>query len=215
MTRSLGYLMLALAAIIAACVSVPLGHAEDLPKASKVYSPLDQPVPETLGWKAHNAYIGIMGSYAWRPDPTGEGGDKPDLLGVGGPLADEWQLGLVAGYLYRSGATGWAGGVEIDWTPHELSRLRDDDGTLTVRGRAGAFVSSKVFVYGTAGFMLDQDVLTGLVMQGPVVGGGVEFDITKNLAVGAELLHYRYGSDYLDWGDEGATQVRVRALVKF
>jgi opacity protein-like surface antigen len=194
-----------LAVLLAACVSVPYGRAEGLPAASKVWSPLAQPAPETLGWKAHNFYAGVVGSYAWRPDLEGEGS----------PMADEWQLGLLAGYLYRSGATGWAGGVEADWTPHDLGRLRDDDGTLSVRARAGAFVSSKTFVYGTFGAQLEMDTLTGLVMQGPVVGGGVEVDIAANLALRVEVLHSRYGADYLDWGDDGATTARVGAAFKF
>jgi hypothetical protein len=63
--------------------------------------------------------------------------------------------------------------------------------------------------------MLDQDALTGLTMQGPVVGGGVEVDITTTLAIRAEVLHYRYGADYLDWGEDGATQMRLGAAVKF
>jgi hypothetical protein len=58
-------------------------------------------------------------------------------------------------------------------------------------------------------------VLTGLVMQGPVVGGGMEVDIAANLALRVEVLHLRYGADYLDWGDEGSTQARVGAAWKF
>jgi opacity protein-like surface antigen len=208
----LWYLGLALiigmmAVALIACVSVPYGRADGLPTKSRVWTPLAESAPETLGWKAHNFYAGVMGSYAWRPDP-----DKEEQLG---PLADEWQLGILAGYLYRSGATGWAAGAEIDWTPHVWDRLRDDDGTLTVRGRAGAFVTSKTFVYGTVGGYLDKDVLTGLVMQGPVVGGGVEQDITANLVLRAEVLHSRYGSDYTDWGSEGDTKLRLGAAVKF
>lgn len=198
-------LIVLLAVALIGCVSVPYGRADGLPKASKIWTPLSQPAPETLGWKAHNFYMGAVGSYAWYPDSQGEGS----------PLADEWQLGLLAGYLYRTGATGFAAGVEVDWTPHDLGRLRDDDGTLTARIRAGAFVSSKTFVYGTFGAQLDQDVLTGLVMQGPVVGGGIEVDIAANLALRVEVLHSRYGADYLDWGDEGDTKARVGAAFKF
>jgi hypothetical protein len=194
-----------LAVALIACVSVPYGHADGLPKTSRVADPWQPAVEPTVGWKAHNFYLGAVGSYGWHPDMQGEGS----------PLADEWQLGLLAGYLYRTGATGFAAGVEVDWTPHELNRLRDDDGTLTVRGRAGAFVSAKTFVYGTAGFLYDKDVLTGLVMQGPVVGGGMEVDIAANLALRVEVLHLRYGADYLDWGDEGSTQARVGAAWKF
>lgn len=215
MTRWFTYLMLTLAALLAACVSIPLGHADGLPTKSKIWSPLNTPAPETLGWKAHNFYIGAVGSYAAYPDAARSDGYKPEFRFGGGPLADEWQLGLLAGYLYRSGPTGWAGGVEIDWTPHAIDRLRDDDGTLTVRGRLGAFVSPKAFVYGTFGAQLDMDVLTGLVMQGPVVGGGLEYDITSNLMLRVEVLHLRYGTDYVDWGDEGATQARVGAAFKF
>lgn len=201
-------LIIVCAVLLVGCMSVPV-RAEGLPKASKVWTPLAEPAPETLGWKAHNFYAGVMGSYAWRPDF--DDGDKPQS----GPLADEWQLGLLAGYLYRTGATGLAAGVEVDWTPHALNRLRDDDGTLTVRGRAGAFVSSKTFVYGTVGIGLTMDEPAGLVMQGPVVGAGVEVDLTTNLALRAEVLHFRHGADYLDWGDEGATQARVGAAFKF
>lgn len=215
MKRVLTCLMLTLAALLAACVSVPLGHADGLPTKSKIWSPLNVLEP-TLGWKAHNFYIGAVGSYSSYPGPARSDDDyKPEFRFGGGPLADEWQLGILAGYLYRSGATGWAGGVEVDWTPHALSRLRDDDGAMTLRARAGAFVSSKTFVYGTAGAHIDLDVLTGLVMQGPVVGGGIEYDIASNLVLRAEVLHLRYGADYADWGDEGATQARVGAALKF
>ena len=38
-----------LAAALIACVSVPYGRADGLPKTSKIWSPLNQPLPETLG----------------------------------------------------------------------------------------------------------------------------------------------------------------------
>jgi hypothetical protein len=47
------------------------------------------------------------------------------------------------------------------------------------------------------------------------VGGGVDKDVTANVAVRAEVLHYRHADDYFDWGDDGSTVGRVGLLLKF
>ena len=52
--------------------------------------------------------------------------------------------------------------------------------------------------------------------KGPVVGGGIEQDIQgTNVAIRAEVLHYRHSDEYTGWGDFGSTAGRVGLVFKF
>lgn len=156
--------------------------------------------PAAPEYKAHTFYLGGVGGGAW-----GENQDFEDGVVQGG---------IVAGYLWRSGVLGL--GVEADYVLRDLGDAALDDGTASIRGRAGMFVGTGTFLYATAGVAQATEAAApdGL-RKGLVVGGGVEKDIAANLALRIEALHYRHADDYFEWGEEGSTAVRGGLVVKF
>jgi hypothetical protein len=122
--------------------------------------------------------------------------------GAGWPLwtqalpSETWQGGIVAGYLWRSKVLG--AGVEADYVARDLREFAIDDGIASLRGRLGLFVAPGTFLYGSAGVgEATGDVVPDRFSKGLVVGGGIEKDVA-NLAVRAEVLHYRHAEDYLE-----------------
>ncbi len=172
MTRIIAVLLVAGFALVA-CAALPRAEGAELPKKSKIKAaqqpaaPQYEPPPyappvDEIGWKAHNWYMGLVGGYALGPRES--------------ELPDTWHGGIVGGYLWRSGATGLAAGIEADYVIRDLGRFQLDDGVTSLRGRAGVFVTPKTFVYGTAGVAQATPAFVpdGL-RKGPVVGGGIEF----------------------------------------
>jgi opacity protein-like surface antigen len=174
--------------------------ADGLPRTSRIAAPpASIAAPAEPAWKAHNWYIGGVAGGAWAPNSAG---------------SDVAQAGAVAGYLWRSAVLGL--GIEADYAIRDLADFSIDDGTASVRGRAGVFVGPGTFLYGTAGVaQATPATLSGDLRKGLVVGGGVEKDIAANLALRAEVLHYRHDDELLGWGEEGSTAVRGGVLFKF
>ena len=113
----------------------------------------------------------------------------------------------------------------------------------SVRGRFGV-AADRAFIYGTAGWaqarfnytyaLNDTGLLSGASLDfttdGLVVGVGAEYALWNNIVVGAEYLHYAFGSDKLlpsvqevgPWGASGdhinlktVDVVRLRASYLF
>lgn len=172
--------------------------ADGLPRTGKIAAPPAYTAPSEPGWKAHNWYVGGVAGHSWAPDSAD----------------DAWQGGIVAGYLWRSAVLGL--GIEADYVIRDLGDFALDDGTTSVRGRAGVFVGPGTFLYGTAGVaQATPATLSGDLRKGLVVGGGIEKDIAANLALRAEVLHYRHTDRHFEWGEEGSTAVRGGVLFKF
>lgn len=194
---ALGSLIVALIATIGACASFAEGLPAKAwtPSNAPAYTPLDSP-PEST-WKAHNWYLGIVGGHAWTPDG----------------VDDTWHGGIVGGYLWRNASIG--AGIEADYVVRDLGDFTVDDGVASLRGRAGVFFGT-TFVYGTAGIAEATDtIVPDGFRRGLVVGAGVERDIVSNMALRAEVLHYRHADDYFEWGEEGSTAVRAGVMMKF
>lgn len=197
-------LALLLAAALAACSSLR-ADAEGINRRSRVAAPAYVAPSEAPAYKVHNWYGGVVGGYAWLPDEAAE-------LGID----DAWHGGIVAGYLWRP--TPRLGlGIEGDYVVRDLGDFAIDDGVASLRGRAGVFILPGTFLYGTAGVALATDaVVPAGFRKGPVVGGGIEQDIQgTNVAIRAEVLHYRHSDEYTGWGDFGSTAGRVGLVFKF
>ena len=189
--------LLALACIL---LFAAAGHADSPSWGRTIAAPVQ---PEAPAWKPHNWYVGAVGGYAWTPD-------EPNC---GQACDDVWHGGVVAGYLWRNAVLGL--GVEADYVVRDLTDFAIDDGMASVRGRVGVFAGA-TFMYATAGIAeATGDIVPDGFRKGLVVGGGVERDVTSNLALRAEVLHYRHADEYTDWGDHGSTAVRAGLVLKF
>lgn len=150
-------------------------------------------------YKTHNLYAGVMGGWNWQEDIKDDG---------------RWDASIVAGYLWRNSTFG--AGIEADYT-RDLEDFEGDDGAASIRGRAGVFLDNKTFLYATAGVtqaLSDQVEDLGLD-KGLVVGGGLEVQATERVFVRGEVLHTRHSDDYIEWGDEGSTTLRVGLGLRF
>jgi opacity protein-like surface antigen len=184
------------------------------PPAQQTYTPpADYRVgaPEPQAWRTHNWYVGGVAGYNFGIVEREVEGEKPFSFIDGD---ETWQAGIVAGYLWRNARLGL--GVEADYVVRDLGDFALDDGTASLRGRAGVFVAEGTFLYGTVGVaQAYTDAVSGDFRRGLVVGGGVEKDVAANLALRVEALHYRNADSHFEWGDEGSTAVRGGLLVKF
>jgi opacity protein-like surface antigen len=189
---------------------VESAYPADLPSRSRVAAP-QQPYVAPPSYavaepaaRQHTLYLGGVGAYA-----LAEGADLED---------GTWQAGVVAGYLWRSGALALALGlgVEVDYVLRDLGDIALDDGTASLRGRAGVFLGDGSFLYATAGVARATEAAApDGFREGLVVGGGIERDVVPGLAVRAEALHYRHADGYFEWGDEGSTAIRAGMVAKF
>jgi opacity protein-like surface antigen len=203
-------LVILVAVLFAACVSVPYGHAEGVASKSKVaapqaerWSPYTPPLDSPPAASAMQWYVGAVGAYTWVPNEAQE-------LGIG----DTWSGGFVGGFLWRYGTLGM--GVEGDYVVRDLGDFAIDDGIWSLRGRLGMFATEQTFVYLTGGIAgTTADFVPDAYSKGLVVGGGIEREIAKGLALRAEVLHYRHADDYFEWGDHGSNQARVGLVMKF
>jgi opacity protein-like surface antigen len=202
--RALAYLFvtaaLALATACASFAAEPLQQGK-IAAPQQPWTPLAASAPIGDGtWKVHNWYVGAVGGYAWAPEQA----------------EDTWQGGVVGGYLWRSGLLGLGLGVEADYVVRDLGHFTIDDAVASIRGRAGMFMAGGTFVYATAGVAEAMEAAApDGARKGLVVGGGIEWEALKGLALRGEVLHYRHADGYFEWGDEGSTAVRLGALVKF
>lgn len=191
-------------ACLTALLLATAAHATEPVRRGQIAAPY---VPQTVtvepAYKTHNWYVGGVGGYAWLPG-------EAEQLGI----EDSWHGGIVAGYLWRSSVLGL--GVEADYVLRDLGDPALDDGVGSVRGRAGVFVADGTFLYATAGVAeVSNDAVPDGFSRGLVVGGGIERDVVSNMAVRAEVLHYRHAEDYTEWGDHGSTAVRAGLVFKF
>jgi opacity protein-like surface antigen len=210
MRRALAYLLLSLGLVLAATCLVP-AHAASPNQKGKIVAPQQpkyQPPPYTAveempAHNVHNWYAGLAGGYAWAPSgPYFDGGDT-------------WQGGVYGGYLWRPNAVLGLG-VEADYMVRDLGRFQLDDGIASLRARLGVYFGRDTFLYGTAGIAHATALPDGFD-RGLVVGGGIEKDLAKNLALRLEVLHYRHTDEYLKWGEDedGSTAVRLGGAIKF
>jgi outer membrane immunogenic protein len=196
--------------LVLACLAIALAlagasaSAADLTRRGRIaappaptYAPAPYTAPEP-DYKVSNWYIGGAAGYAFADDDT-------------------WQGSVYGGWLWRPNATLGLG-VEADYTFRDLGHFALDDGIASLRGRAGVFVAPGTFVYGTAGVAQSTDaVVPAAFAKGLVMGGGIEKDIASNVAIRAEVLHYRHTDEYFGWGDDGdsSTAARLGLALKF
>ena len=160
--------LLSAAAAIALVSGV--AQAADLP----VYDPpppaMMSPMPIAYNWSGF--YIGLHGGFGW----ADVDGDEDEDIVLGGQIGTNWQWGGFV--LGAEGDASWAGMDGVDWLAS--GRLR------------GGFAIDRLLVYGTGGVAgSDADF-------GWVFGGGAEFALTESVSLGAEYLHYDFGSDDAD-----------------
>lgn len=210
MRRAIAYLLLSLGLVLAAACVLPAEAASPNNKKGKIAAPEQpkyQPPPytppaeELPPYNVHNWYAGLAGGYAWAPS-----GDD-----------DTWQGGVYGGYLWRPNAVLGLG-FEADYMVRDLGQLQLDDGIASLRGRLGVFFARDTFVYGTAGIAhATPAFMPEGYRKGLVVGGGVEKDLGKNLALRLEVLHYRHTDEYFKWGEDedGTTAARLGVALKF
>jgi opacity protein-like surface antigen len=207
--RRIAVCLLAFAGLLAAAVVVlalPAGAASPN-KQGKIAAPPkyeSQPytAPEELpAYNVHNWYAGLAGGYAWTPEYAD----------------DTWHGGVYGGYLWRPNAVLGLG-FEADYMLRDLGQFQLDDGIASLRGRLGVFFAPGTFLYGTAGIShATAAFVPDGFRKGLVVGGGIEKDLGKNLALRLEVLHYRHTDEYLGWDSEvdGTTALRLGAAFKF
>lgn len=117
-------------------------------------------------------------------------------------------VGLHAGYNYVHGSLLLGAEADIDWSGIEFS-ARNSGGSWTkgqmnyyasVRGRIG-WTNGNTLIYATAGYSWNEyeakfeipGLMYGKIsasIDGPVVGGGVEYMLSQQLSARVEGLHY-------------------------
>jgi opacity protein-like surface antigen len=207
MRRAIAYLLLSLGLVIAAACTLPADAASPNKQGKITAQPQPKyeppaytpPAEEVPPYNVHNWYAGLAGGYAWAP--SGDG--------------DTWHGGVYGGYLWRPNAVLGLG-FEADYMVRDLGQFQLDDGIASLRARVGMYFGRGTFVYGTAG-IAHATALPDGYDRGLVVGGGIEKDLAKNLAVRLELLHYRHTDEYFKWDqdEEGTTTVRLGGAIKF
>lgn len=189
-----------------ALAALSLAAAADGPTYGRQQPRIAAPRTTEPAYKAHNWYLGGGLGYSWGIEADEY--DKPQG-------ADTWQGGLIAGYLWRPNEFLGAG-VEADYMVRDLGDFVLEDGVASLRGRLGVFVAPGTFVYGTAGVaQTNSDEVPPGLKQGLVLGAGLDKDVMPNLALRAEVLHYRNAESHFEWGDEGSTALRGAVLFKF
>jgi outer membrane immunogenic protein len=145
------------------------------------YSPPPAPMLSTtpIAYNWSGFYIGAHGGWGFGS------GDFDDGFVVGGQLGVNWQFNN-----FVDGAEG--DGSFTDWG--------NTDAVGTVRLRAG-FALDRFMPYITGGAAFGDDI-------GWVAGGGVQYALTDNLALGVEYLHY-------DFDDDSSDVVRGRLDITF
>lgn len=185
------------------CLIASAAIAESIPRGSRIAT---QVAPT---WKVHNFYGGVLFGYDWGIQD--DGAHYTDGI----KESQTFQGGAVAGYLFRPNEF-WGLGAEIDYMARDLGEFDLDDGLTSLRGRLGVYVAPGTFVYGTAGVSYAPQIAkTAGLDKGIVVGGGLERDVTPNIAIRAEALYYTHSDEYLQWGDESSTVGRIGLLYKF
>ena len=112
-------------------------------------------------------YIGVSGTY----------------LSVEGVTEQIAEANAVLGADFETGMFLVGGRAEIGYS-HDLT-LGNNFWTVTLQGRAGAVVGDNALIYGAVGA---EDYIGGVVH--PMVGLGVEFKTSDNLAVDLEYRHF-------------------------
>lgn len=149
--------------------------AADLPTYEPAPAPMMSPTPIAQNWTGF--YIGAHGGYGF-----GDGG-LDDGAVIGGQIGVNWQWNSFV--LGAEGDGSWVDFGAVDAV-----------GSVRLRG---GLAFDRFLVYGTGGAAFEDfgDV-------GWVAGGGAEYLLTQNIAVGAEVLHYE-----LDTGDTNVVRGRV------
>jgi opacity protein-like surface antigen len=165
--------------------------AADKNQQGKIALPWDsQPAAVAVDYKVHNFEVGALLGYGWSDHEQ----------------ADPWkdgQWGAYVGYLMRPNQTLGLG-MEVDATrPFDSG----EEWLLSLRLRAGIYVTPQMFAYGTGGAVWSLDTHE----TGWVAGGGLSFEIARNVAVKVEYLHYELDIS----GDLTQDVVRTGLAFKF
>lgn len=200
-----------LTAIAFAALAMPAAAADQSPPSRQVTPPASKPACTWCGW-----YVGGHAGYGWgKTDP------EIDITPFSSPEQKGWAFGGHTGYLWQYGQI--AGGLEVDYTSTDLKQDQSAalggggasiglhtkyDALASVRGRGGVILGNDLFLYGTGGIgfakskaSIDFCGTTCMTVAsaaesnwGWVLGGGAEYQIIKNVVLGAEFLHYDFGT---------------------
>lgn len=170
--------------------------------AADIYEPY-APVPDVISYDgAHiwtGFYAGVHAGFGLL--------DTQDTLGLGSENMRTPVGGIHAGFNYQFGS--FVFGLEADATALNVDEDRDlpysdlkADWMGSARARIG-YAFDQVMVYGTGGFSLARaeaisntnGVSDTNVHTGYVLGGGVEFMVSDNWALGGEYLRHEFGSE--------------------
>lgn len=144
-------------------------------------------------------YLGGHAGYGWSDfDSQGNGSSMEGVA-----------AGLLLGYNLQ--ARNWVIGVEADWTSSQwkssdlaATPKSSAEGRFTnlasVRGRLG-YAFDRTLVFGTAGWGYAEGtyadtknkIISDYSHSGTVLGGGVEYKISKNVNLGIEGMFYMVG----------------------
>lgn len=178
--------MRVVSALLAVVLMTVGAMAEGMRNKSRIAAPVQLPweVPATpAGVKFHNFEAGVF---------LGWGLGEADQDCKYCPSSFDFEgltWGGYVGYMARPNEQLAYGG-ELD-----LMRLQGEqaiaDWLMSLRGRIGYYVMPNVMGYGTAGMALEPESMD----VGVVVGGGVEYNATKNTSIRLEYLHYQFDSN--------------------
>lgn len=173
--------------------------------AAPAPAPIAAPAPVSYDWSGF--YGGAQIEYG---DVDGEG-----------PLAGEGDgalYGVFGGYRYDFGS--FVLGAEIDLNAADIDLDDTLDGSLDAVYRLGVeagFDAGPALIYGTAGYAYaEADTAVGdLEGDGYFFGAGIDYLITEQVTIGAEILQHEF-DDFDGTGvDISATTFGVNAAFRF
>ncbi|QFU09203.1 hypothetical protein PARPLA_02393 [Rhodobacteraceae bacterium THAF1] len=183
------------------------GGVNPAPSEPMVMAPAAPMVMPSQDWTG--GYAGLSLGYGDGSSETSGGGDFD---------ADGYGVGAFAGYNYDFGTLVMGGEVEIG-----TGNVNDDNGNLDVDSgvrlklKAGADLG-QTMVYGLAGGTYASAEVNNndVDAAGYLVGAGVEYRITPNVGLGAEVIYEDFGDIDGGTGTEAdVTSLNLRALYAF
>jgi outer membrane immunogenic protein len=197
--------ILTVASLVAASLSA--ASAADLPNKKKT------PEPPVVSSPWTGFYVGLNGGYTFQNTATTTDltttNPKTSFRGGNGFI-----IGAQLGYDHQiqSVVLGIAADIDYDatkkshhpsWSASPLYQLKvSNEWTGTVRGRLGYLVSQDLLLYATSGLAVGRKHLKdnengvppsqSKTHLGLVVGGGLEYRVTKNISTFVEYRYYAY-----------------------
>ena len=193
--------------------------AADMPAPGKAAQNQKTTYAADTSWTGF--YAGGHGGYGW-----GSMSYEIDLSPFTNPDPKGWVGGAHVGYLWQYGNV--AGGLEVDYSVADIKNSQSAelapggpsiglktkfDTLASVRGRGG-IILGEMFVYATGGlgfgksqtsvnFCATDCVTLASSAEnhwGWVLGGGLELKPMSNIVIGAEYLHYDFGTQQHNFG---------------